>query len=359
MQQDPKLKEKVERIQKEYEVYDYFSEFIPKSFDDKEWVRTMECSSVVERVNYWAFLALSQHRKDLDEMKHNRSLEHTDTFFKEQMRIYNAGGMGYSEDAYCLYLNSYQGRNYASRKYRSIEESKNLAQQLTLGESPRILFDCQFLPQMTQLIYGKVAKSAVHTYFKNLYLPSPFPYAFINVNQTDRNTMDFFLYKVGHISTARNWSIRPELYSNDPFHDPNETDPLFYFRHASEFMDGPLIHKAYIIPFTFDVKQASFGAIKKGNYVGMTLPIRKYINWKSGPVFLPWVVQIKLLEEVRRNGGDWEHALSNLVPKRNLRTMEERKMVMGLRRFELMKERHNEKYRIANLITEALGQYSE
>uniref|UniRef100_A0A183C1X4 SAM-dependent MTase TRM10-type domain-containing protein n=1 Tax=Globodera pallida TaxID=36090 RepID=A0A183C1X4_GLOPA len=328
MANDPKLKEKVERVQKEYEIYEYFSEFIPKLFGDKQWIQTLKCTSVNERVKFWGFLALSHHRRELDSIKHDRDVELTERYLQEQVRLYNAGGMGYSDETYCMLSNSFLSRSYAARKNRTIQQSKSLATQLTLGESPRILFDCQYFPQMDLRHYSRTSKTAAHTYFSNIYMPSPFPHAFINVEPKDRNTRDFFHYKIAHIATSRNWSIRPALYTNDPFHDPNETDP----------------------------PQASFGAIKKGNYKGLAVPIRKYINWKSGPLFLPWIVLLKILDEVRQNGGDWEYALNKYVPKRNLRTTEERKVAMGLRRYEVMKERWHEKQRITELIIEALGE---
>uniref|UniRef100_A0A914I5U0 SAM-dependent MTase TRM10-type domain-containing protein n=1 Tax=Globodera rostochiensis TaxID=31243 RepID=A0A914I5U0_GLORO len=341
MANDTKLKERVERVQKEYEIYEYFSEFIPKFFGDKQWIQTLKCTSVSERVKFWGFLALSHHRRELDSIKHDRDVELTERYLQEQLRLYNAGGMGYSEETYCMFPTSSFSRSYAARKARTIEQSKNLATQIALGESPHILFDCQYFPQMNLQHYGRTSKTAAHTYFTNIYSPSPFPHAFINVEPKDSNTRDFFHYKIAHIATARNWSIRPALYPNDPFHDPNETDPR---------------KQAYVIPLSFDMAQASFGAIKKGNYKGLTVPIRKYINWKSGPMFLPWLVLLKILDEVRHNGGDWEYALNKYVPKRNLRTTEERKMAMGLRRYELMKERWNEKQRVTELIIEALGE---
>jgi hypothetical protein len=77
----------------------------------------------------------------------------------------------------------------------------------------------------------------------------------------------------------RDYKILPQLHPNNPYHDPNEKDPTkqviyiskfvtvnltithgtkmyfighWTFRFAKEQLDGPLIHKAYVIPLAFD-----------------------------------------------------------------------------------------------------------
>jgi len=157
-------------------------------------------------------------------------------------------------------------------------------------------------------------------------------------------------------------SLQPGVYTNDPFHNPDETDPrqqvVYLSRNGKEFMDGPLIHKAYVIPISFETANSNFTAIgsaTRNNYRVMTLPIRKYIQWKSGPCFLSWAVVLKTLREVACNGGDWEYALRKYVPMNNLRTADERKEKLGIHRYDKMQERRREKMRVSNLIVEALG----
>jgi len=152
----------------------------------------------------------------------------------------------------------------------------------------------------------------------------------------------------------------PEFYPSDPFHHPGETDPreqvIYISKFAREMLDGPLIHKAYILPMVFDKNKETTGAIRAGRYRAMYFPIRKYIKWQTGSVYLPFQSSIRVLNEVASNGGNWEIALKANIAKRHLRTTEERKQAMGLSRYEKVIEDRKKLVELSETVLETLGE---
>uniref|UniRef100_A0A914LAD9 SAM-dependent MTase TRM10-type domain-containing protein n=1 Tax=Meloidogyne incognita TaxID=6306 RepID=A0A914LAD9_MELIC len=153
------------------------------------------------------------------------------------------------------------------------------------------------------------------------------------------------------------------FYRNDPFHDPksagrnsDERDQVIYLsKYATETLKGPLIHKAYILPLTFDSKKETVGAVRRGNYRAMYFPIRDYIEWKCGGFKLAFVVTAKILQEVASNGGDWKSALDLYVPIINRRTFSERREIMGEEETRLVNETREEKRQINEYILQTIG----
>uniref|UniRef100_A0A1I8BST7 SAM-dependent MTase TRM10-type domain-containing protein n=1 Tax=Meloidogyne hapla TaxID=6305 RepID=A0A1I8BST7_MELHA len=241
------------------------------------------------------------------------------------------------------------------------------AVQLTMKEEmPRLLFDCQFLPNQPAQEYSRVLRSTGHAFYTNLESRMALPTSFINVNESDTNTKNLISKHIVHFKKnnyQRDRMLNPDFYRDDPFHDSksaspdsDERDQVIYFsRYATETLKGPLIHKAYILPLTFDTKKETIGAIRRGKYRAMYFPIRDYIEWKCGGFKLAFVVITKILQEVASNGGDWKRALDLHVPIINRRTHWERKEVLGEEGHRLVNEAREERKQINEYIHQTIG----
>lgn len=60
-----------------------------------------------------------------------------------------------------------------------------------------------------------------------------------------------------------------------------QNNMIFLFRHATEVLDGPLTHKAYVMPICLDNEKESLSVCRKYNYRAMRLPIDNYVKWVS------------------------------------------------------------------------------
>lgn len=90
-------------------------------------------------------------------------------------------------------------------------------------------------------------------------------------------------------------------------------------------------------------------------YRSMYFPIRKYIRWQSGPIYIPFVNMIRIFSYVSESGGDWATALRSNISLRYLRTMEERIEKMRPERFQDKMEAKAKIVHIQQLVMEAIG----
>lgn len=226
-----------------------------------------------------------------------------------------------------------------------------------------MLFDCQFLHDCAPQFYGRTTQGGAHAYWVNYERRDPLPNAFVNVNKEDPFTQNFITKYVFPLNTSgfhRDYKILPQLHPNNPYHDPNEKDPtkqvIYISKFAKEQLDGPLIHKAYVIPLAFDKFRETIGAARRGNYRTMYLPIRKYIKWRSGAIKIPFVGLVNIFNEVANNGGDWAYALEKFIPRLNKMSLDERKQQIGKGRHQKIMDEREERQRISTTIFESLGQ---
>lgn len=63
----------LERVKKEYEIFEYFSDRVPQTVTDDMWENTLLFSTVEDRVKYWEYVSKKQYmeKQDLIEKKEN------------------------------------------------------------------------------------------------------------------------------------------------------------------------------------------------------------------------------------------------------------------------------------------------
>jgi len=150
----------------------------------------------------------------------------------------------------------------------------------------------------------------------------------------------------------------PELHAGNPFLNADrdkKKDIVYISRFARDMLDGPLTHSTYILPVTFDDKRQSISGARSGDFRVMTLPFKRYVKWKSGPMFLPLTGIQKVLNVVSQTGGDWHRALHENVSQRHLVSHDENRADLSPRK-ELKKFRRDENRQVVAAIKEVFGE---
>ncbi|KAK6053561.1 hypothetical protein COOONC_08933 [Cooperia oncophora] len=68
------------------------------------------------------------------------------------------------------------------------------------------------------------------------------------------------------------------------------------------------------------------------------LPIKKYVKWQKGPMYLPFPNILRIFREVHLSGGDWENALLNNISKRHLLSPEDQEAQAQIERHKSAKD---------------------
>lgn len=118
------------------------------------------------------------------------------------------------------------------------------------------------------------------------------------------------------------------------------------------FDDGPLpSDKTIILPVTMDSNRESVNYCRKMKFTPIYLPVRKYIQWKTGSFFLPLPNILKIFNLVTL-GEDWKTAIEKNVAQRHVTTIEERREKLGPHYDKKFQEK-KEKIEIIKMIEDA------
>ncbi|KAK6026466.1 hypothetical protein OSTOST_07577 [Ostertagia ostertagi] len=130
---------------------------------------------------------------------------------------------------------------------------------------------------------------------------------------------------------------------------------VYISRHARDMIDGPLDVGAIALCVSKDTAREALGAARRGRMRAVRLPIKKYVKWQKGPMYLPFPNIVRIFREVHLSGGDWESALLNNISKRHLMTPEEQEAQAQIERTNRRKIRQREKDELIQTIREATG----
>uniref|UniRef100_A0A915DGA2 Uncharacterized protein n=1 Tax=Ditylenchus dipsaci TaxID=166011 RepID=A0A915DGA2_9BILA len=100
----PLKTELLPKIQKEYQIYEYFTDIQPKYLTDMHWEKLFnECRTANDRVKYFKATAVLQHKEENDVIKRKEKFDKYQGALEEEMKKYGEGGMGYGPRLYELY----------------------------------------------------------------------------------------------------------------------------------------------------------------------------------------------------------------------------------------------------------------
>ncbi|KAI1715201.1 mitochondrial ribonuclease P protein 1 like protein [Ditylenchus destructor] len=317
----PAVHKRIERIAKEFEIFEYFSDHTPKFLSDKDWEQMLLHKNTRERVQFWMFKIKGQLCGEKHDAKSKDRRQVYDTYLDEQQRKFEAGGMAYGPRFHWLYKSKYEQR---------YGDAGRSVSPYAVGDMPQLVFDMQFATRYKlgmQKVISERLKETLLTNFRGIR--RSFPVDIVNADLNDPNMADIFDRQgIYDRQDALEKLTVPYITADNPHQSTSDTDPrqqvVYISIHAREILDGPLIHKAYVIPFTLDQQKESLEARHTGKYRMMRLPIDKYIRWRTGPKILSFPNMVKILGDVA-SGEKWGRALANHVPLQNLIPAEEQR----------------------------------
>lgn len=342
---------KLKEIIKELEIYAYMGTFVPKSLSDDDWFRILNTTeSVAERVSFLEYVAIKQRREERDIMKKNyKKLEIASKLDKEKEK-FDRGEMGYGPDLYQLLHNPMRNR----KKIHVIQGAK-VVSTLRCDETPKIAFDLQYMFKAKQRIQSELGNQMQYVISENLDSRLPFHISFVNLPNTEEAQQ--WLHKcVGFYGGQyTHQTILPDFTHMGVKETFPDRDVVYISRHARDTLDGPLDVGAIALCVSMDTAREALGAARRGRIRAVRLPIKKYVKWQKGPMYLPFPNILRIFREVHLSGGDWETALLNNISKRHLISPEEQDMQEQIEKASRRKIRQREKDELIQTIQEATG----
>ncbi|KAI6209623.1 SAM-dependent MTase TRM10-type domain-containing protein [Aphelenchoides besseyi] len=320
----------IERYKKEFEIFSYLSDRVPTSLCDNDWQKMLETRSCEERVKLWDFIAVKQTREQFDITRRKTRREMAQNLMKDQLIFKLVLGNE-------LLIDQRQCSVYALR------------------DQPTIALDLQFVSEELLATRRQLAKHTMYFISENRWQHKrPFPLCLINANQEDP-LVKGFIDELGFFNRqTKATDFLPDLHHKNPFAGQKEV--IYISRHSRDILDGPLKHDTYIVPVTYDAKQQSLGAARKANIRPLALPIRKYVKWEFGPMFLPLTNIQRVLATVSKTGGDWSRALHENISRRHLIPQTEQKAIQPQ---EVARFRREERHQIVQAIKDAFPESQE
>ncbi|VDO56357.1 unnamed protein product [Haemonchus placei] len=271
--------EKLKEIIKELEVFAYMGNIVPKSLTDDHWYRILNTTdSVTDRVSFWEYVAVKQRREEKDKMRKNVKYEEFLAKYEEEKAKFERGEMGYGPDLYQLVHNPMR-----NKKKIHLTQGARVLSALRCGEVPKVILDLQYMFNEKPRVQSELG------------------------NQLQ--CVGFYGGRYTHQTVLPDFTSKgvKEVF-------PGE-NVVYISKHARDTIDGPLNAGAIALCVSMDTAREALGAARRGRMRAVRLPIKKYIKWQKGPMYLPFPNILRIFREVHLNGGDWETALLNNISK--------------------------------------------
>ncbi|KAK6049653.1 hypothetical protein COOONC_12842, partial [Cooperia oncophora] len=294
---------KLKEVIKELEIFAYMGNFVPKHLTDDDWYRILNTTdSVADRVSFLEYVAVKQRREERDKLRKSSKAEEYAAKLDEERAKFERGEMGYGPDLYQLIHNPMRNRksedqleevhrffnsNYVLLAEINMAQGARIVSTLRCDEAPKIVFDLQYMFNEKPRVQSELGNQLQYVISENLDSRTPLHMTFANFPDT---------YE------AQEWLNR----------------------HARDMIDGPLDVGAIALCVSKDTAREALGAARRGRMRAVRLPIKKYVKWQKGPMYLPFPNILRIFREVHLSGGDWENALLNNISKRHLLSPEGR-----------------------------------
>ncbi|PAV63262.1 hypothetical protein WR25_21556 [Diploscapter pachys] len=338
----------------ELELYLYLGQIIPDVLTDQDWTRLLTMRSTQERVAFWEYRGLTCAREKRDKIRAEKKRQEHQKLsekFDEAMRIIEEGGMGYAPQGYRLIQNPLRNqadghRLHGARMYYSI----------ALLNNPRVIVDMRDIPFAQDSHRRHLSAHIREAIRQNNESNRPLPLSFAGIELSE-SMKNYLKYQVGYFDSAYDHQrLTPDLSAKPPqeMYDFDRDEVVYISKYAKDMLDGPLDKKAYIVPATMDLSRESLGLGRKSRVQMFCLPIKKYVIWRHGPMFIPLPTIVKILREVNTH-GNWEEAFHKSISRRHLHDSDEK----FEQRQSLFRERREEKKNLIKSIEEYMDKKRE
>ncbi|KAL6725631.1 hypothetical protein Aduo_007670 [Ancylostoma duodenale] len=344
---------KLKDIINELEIYAYMGTYIPKYLSDDDWFRLLNTTeSVGERVSFLEYVAIKQRRQEKDKKKKSDKQERFLAELQKEKEKFERGEMGYGPDLYQLIHNPMR-----NRKKIQAAQGARIVSALRCNERPKIAFDLQYMFNEKHRIQSELGNQMQYVISENLDSRTPWHMSFVNFPNTE-DSQKWLEKSVGFYGGLyTHQTVLPDFTEKGVKETFPDEEVVYISRHARETLDGPLNVGAIALCVSMDTAREALGAARRGRIRAVRLPIKKYVKWQQGPMYLPFPNIMRIFRHVHRSGGDWETALLNNISKRHLMTPEEKEQEAQQEKMNRRKIRQRERNELIRTICEATGHH--
>uniref|UniRef100_A0A0K0CSQ0 SAM-dependent MTase TRM10-type domain-containing protein n=1 Tax=Angiostrongylus cantonensis TaxID=6313 RepID=A0A0K0CSQ0_ANGCA len=221
--------------------------------------------------------------------------------------------MGYGPDLYQLVHNPMRSR----KKIHLIEGARMVA-SLRCGETPKVAFDLQYMFKEKPRVLSELGNQMQYVISENLDSRTPFPISFVNFsnNEVSQKWLHQCVGFYGGQYTHQ--TVLPDFTEKEIVYISRQAVLILIssLLNARDVIDGPFNIGAIALCVSMDTARESLGAARRSRIRTVRLPIKRYVKWQQGPMYLPFPNIMRIFREVHLSGGDWETALLNNISKK-------------------------------------------
>uniref|UniRef100_A0A914E8N0 SAM-dependent MTase TRM10-type domain-containing protein n=1 Tax=Acrobeloides nanus TaxID=290746 RepID=A0A914E8N0_9BILA len=342
------LERRLERLLKEVEVFEYFSNKVPSKIEDKFWLRLMSTDNLRYRVTLLNSIGENQFlsRSKTIDKDINETLV-TGKLIREMERM-----KAVSQINEIYRTHTFELKDPETQK---IIGAKN-CQAIRLNDLPHIYLDFQSFDTMNPAWKSRLAIQAGLSIYENCIAPLTLPLSLVSFNPRIINTKSFIeKYCPMYLNHKKDSMVLPDIYQDFPRDLIENPDEVAYITNSGgQMLDGPLTKKAYIIPMYLESQMQSNGNARRMGINTYSFPLLKYIKWRSGSKSLSRPTMVNILRDVIHSGGDWYWALHKNIPIHSMRSRELTFMIAGKKVTTMGKIKDNTE-EVTNFIRQALN----
>uniref|UniRef100_A0A0K0ER73 SAM-dependent MTase TRM10-type domain-containing protein n=1 Tax=Strongyloides stercoralis TaxID=6248 RepID=A0A0K0ER73_STRER len=298
-QQESICKNEIDLLIKRIKIYEYMSTlFLTRVNEERVKGIIDNRNSVTKLGKYLKHLALKDQRR----MNDQKDTVIDKSQFIIQRELYEQGLNGYGYDLMNLLSNPLRFDNKINHF-----QGGTLLNNINTNENPKIVFDLSQTCPPNEF------------YKENKRSRNPWDLNLAGYNPSDNDISHWKKFLPSIFCKHPEQQILPDLDRRLP-HEviPKDKKAVYISLKSRRFIDGPLDADYYVISLTHDYQKESIGMAAKANAIPYSLPIKRYVNWQGGPLYIPFLNLYKILKHVHENRGDWKTAFEKNISQRNL-----------------------------------------
>ncbi|KHJ96288.1 ATP-dependent DNA ligase domain protein [Oesophagostomum dentatum] len=237
-----------------------------------------------------------------------------------------------------------------NRKKIHAAQGARMASAMRVNERPKIALDLQYMFKEKHRVQSELGNQMQYVISENLDSRTPLHLSFVNFPNTE-DSQKWLEKSVGFYGGLyTHQTILPDFTHKGVKETFPDEEVVYISRHARDVLDGPLNVGAIALCVSMDTAREALGAARRGRMRVVRLPIKKYVKWQQGPMYLPFPNIMRIFRHVHESGGDWETALLSNISKRHLITPEEKEAQAQLEKTNRRKIRQREKNELIKTI---------
>uniref|UniRef100_A0A0N5CBH7 SAM-dependent MTase TRM10-type domain-containing protein n=1 Tax=Strongyloides papillosus TaxID=174720 RepID=A0A0N5CBH7_STREA len=250
---------------------------------------------------------IKKQEKENEKIKSELLIAKKQELFDKGLNVYGTG-----------FMNLILG-NQGSKESINHHYSGKLCAAMRLDDSPQLVFDLSQSWAEGKMAASKMlGKQMSNIYYENKSSREPWQIHYVGYNPNILSARYFKKAFSVFSSNHQEQHILPTIDTRLPHeYIPKDKKVVYLSLRSRKYLDGPLDADYYVINANMDHKRESLVMGMRAGVETYAIPVKKYIKWQSGPLYLPFLNTYRIFKQVYRNGGDWKEALNDNISKRH------------------------------------------